>query len=164
MPAFINSKSHLVLCTVAVLVAPSCGSRTTLDSVSSPPGTADTAPKSNTGTLGGMPDASAPASGLKADAGVTPDLAPLVAPDASVSDLSQIVPVPQPLGPDADLRGGAVADAGVSMVVAPDAGARGPSGIGDSGLTPAGRDAGFALTLPGGRYRSRLPERVAPSG
>jgi hypothetical protein len=49
------------------------------------------------------------------------------------------------------------------MVVAPDAGAHGPIGIGDSGLTPAGRDAGLPL-----RFQEviplPMPERVAPSG
>ena len=174
MPVFLNSKSHLGLCTVAVLVASSCGLRTTLDSESSSPGTAAATPMPTGGTSGGRPDASAPGGGPNADVGSGPDLASLVVPDASTSDVFQGGTVPQPLGPDAGLRtgpdtalrvgpdagppvGGTVADA--RGPVPPDAGGRGPIGIGDSGVVtpdartiriPIGGDAGFVFTLPGG--------------
>src|ERR1035441_3922963 len=113
MPVFLNSKSHLGLCTVAVLVASSCGLRSTLDSESTSPGATPTP----NGAIG-SPDASAPGGGLKADAGAGPDLTVLAVPDARTSDLSPSGIVPLPVDPDAGLLAGP--DAG--RRVGPDAG------------------------------------------
>ena len=156
MPAFLNSKSHLGLCVVAVFVASSCGLRTTLDSESSSPGATSATPAPSSGTLGGTPDASTPGGGLKADAGLGPDVVSLTPPDAKASDLAQNLPQPLipdaglqvgpdvglQVGPDAGLRVGpdagqrdaVAADARGPIVVPSDAGGRGPIGIADSGL------------------------------